>query len=269
MKVSDLDLRTFEAEGAPPLPAGGVEGRVAHEGASIWYAAHGDGSPVLLLHGALGNSLDWGYQVPALLEAGYRAILIDNSGRGRSTLGTPPLGYDLMASEVLAVMDVLDIPKAAIVGWSDGAIIGLTLAMKYPERISRVFAFGCNMDLEGVKQVSPSDPLITRVFSRAAEDYARLSEKPDDFHAVAALVSQMMATQPNYRPRDLGRIRVPIAIAAADGDEFIKLEHTQYLARSIPGAELIMLPGVTHFAPLQRPGEFNTAMLAFLAPACR
>ena len=74
----------------------------------------------------------------------------------------------------------------------------------------------------------------------------------------------MQRTQPNYTAQDLERIKVPVAIVQSEHDEFIKREHAEYLARSIPGAEFVLLPGVSHFAPLQRPAEFNRAMLAFL-----
>lgn len=220
---------------------------------------------MILLHGALDHSGHWGYQVPALLAAGRRVVLIDSRGRGRSTLGTQPLTYELLASEVLAVMDALALKRAAIAGWSDGAIIGLVLAMRSPARVTRVFAFGGNMDPSGNKPDSPPDPLVTRVFRRAVEDYARLSETPGEFERMSAAVGRMMKTQPNYGVLDLARIRTPVAIVAGQNDEFIEREHTEYLARTIPGATLTILPGVTHFAPLQRPAEFNTALLAFLA----
>ncbi|MEA2664582.1 MAG: hypothetical protein QOI11_1526 [Candidatus Eremiobacteraeota bacterium] len=218
---------------------------------------------MILLHGAFDHSGHWGYQVPALLEAGRRVVLIDSRGRGRSTLGTQPLTYELLASEVLAVMDALGLERAAVAGWSDGAIVGLVLAMQRPERITRVFAFGCNMDLSGVKPDSPSD-LVARVFGRAVADYARLSPTPGEFERTSAAVNRMMKTQPAYGALDLARIGTPVAIVAGENDEFIEREHSEYLARTIPGATLTILPGVTHFAPLQRPAEFNTALLAFL-----
>ena len=74
----------------------------------------------------------------------------------------------------------------------------------------------------------------------------------------------MQRTQPDYSAGDLARIRVPVLIAQGEGDEFIKREHAEYLARSIPGAKLAILPGVSHFAPLQRPEIFNEMMLAFV-----
>ncbi|WP_163564584.1 alpha/beta fold hydrolase, partial [Klebsiella pneumoniae] len=88
-----------------------------------------------------------------------------------------------------------------------------------------------------------------------------LSATPDDFDAFVGAVSLMMQTEPNYTTADLGRIRVPVSIVQSEHDEFIKPEHAAYLARSIPGAKLIGLPGVSHFAPLQRPELFNKAVL--------
>jgi pimeloyl-ACP methyl ester carboxylesterase len=241
-----------------------VQGYVDHDGARIWYAAFGAGSPVILLHGGLGHSGNWSYQVPALVSAGHRVILVDSRGHGRSTRDQRPYKYELMASDVLAVMDALRMEKAAFTGWSDGACIALILAMKAPQRVAGVFFFGCNMDPSGTKELAPN-PVIERCFARHAEDYARLSATPDQFRAFVEAVGQMMKTEPNYSARDLAEIDVPVAIAQSQHDEFIKPEHAEYLARSIRGAELIILPGVGHFAPLQRPGQFNGVLLAFLA----
>jgi pimeloyl-ACP methyl ester carboxylesterase len=87
---------------------------------------------VILLHGGLGHSGNWGYQVPALVESGYRAVLIDSRGHGRSTRDALPFSYELMASDVLAVIDRLHLERAALVGWSDGACTALILAAKAP-----------------------------------------------------------------------------------------------------------------------------------------
>src|SRR6201996_5666568 len=116
MERFDDDLRKFEADGAAPLPVATVQGYVEHEGANIWYATYGSGSPVILLHGGLGHSGNWGYQVPVLVRSGYRAVLIDSRGHGRSTRDARPFLYERMASDVLAVMDALGLEKAALVG---------------------------------------------------------------------------------------------------------------------------------------------------------
>ena len=115
MQPYDDDLSRFEAEGAPPLPDTDDWGLVENDGARIWYAAYGTGSAVILLHGGLGHGGNWGYQVPALVENGYRAILIDSRGHGRSTRSAQPYSYELMASDVLALMDHLKIDKASLV----------------------------------------------------------------------------------------------------------------------------------------------------------
>lgn len=262
MEPRDDELIRFEAQGAAPLPPASVEGHVEHDGARIWYASWGAGPAVILLHGGLGHSGNWGYQLAALLGSGRRVVLIDSRGHGRSTRDTRPYSYELMAADVLAVMDELGLEKAAFVGWSDGACIALILAMTAPSRVEGVFFFACNMDPSGTLEFHPT-PVIDRCFARHARDYAALSATPDDFNPFVEAVSLMMRTEPNYQAADLALIKVPVAIVLGEHDEFIKPEHAEYLARSIP-AEMIYLKGVSHFAPLQRPAEFNAAVVSFL-----
>lgn len=263
MSLYDDDLSRFAEHGAA-LPAPDREGRVEHDGALIWYASFGSGPPIILLHGGLGHSGNWGNQVSALAAAGHRVVTIDSRGHGRSTRDDRPYSYEFMASDVVAVMDHLSLDKATLVGWSDGACVALVLASKAPARVAGVFFFACNMDPGGTKQIEPS-PLLDRCFSRHKKDYAMLSATPGDFDQFVGAVGLMMRTQPNYTKEDLGAIKVPVVIALGEHDEFIKREHANYLADAIPGAELLILPGVSHFAPLQRPDEFNATVLAFAA----
>lgn len=264
MTAHDDDLSSFFAHGAAPLPPATEEGYVDHDGARIWYSTYGSGDPVVLLHGGLGHSGNWGAQVPALLAAGYRAILIDSRGHGRSTRDARPYSYELMATDVRAVMDALRLDSASLVGWSDGACAALILARTDPARVTRVFFFGCNMDPSGTKSDWAPNPIVDRCFGRHAKDYARLSATPNDFRAFVDAVTLMMQTQPSYSADDLREIRVPVTIAQSEHDEFIRSEHAEYLARTIPEATLVMLRGVSHFAPLQRPELFNAAILDFL-----
>ncbi len=263
MEIYDDDLRKFEANGAAPLPIAMDQGYVEHDGVRIWYAAYGAGSPVILLHGGLGHSGNWGYQVPALVGSGYRAVVIDSRGHGRSTRDARPFMYELMASDVLAVMDALRIERAVLVGWSDGACTALVLAAEAPARVAGVFFFACNMDPSGVRPIEPG-PILDRCFSRHMKDYAKLSATPDQFKPFVEALGLMQRTQPNYSAHDLAQISVPVAIVQGEYEEFIKRDHAEYLARSIPNAELVFLNGVSHFAPLQRPEQFNDAMLAFV-----
>ncbi len=261
--MQDDDLIAFQAAGAAPLPTALVEGSLEHDGARIWHASYGSGPPVILLHGGLGHSGNWGYQVPALIRSGYRVVLIDSRGHGHSTRDERLYSYELMASDVLAVMDLLGVGKAAVIGWSDGACTGLILGATTPQRIAGVFFFGCNMDPSGTKPFELS-PIIERCFARHSQDYATLSATPEQFDEFCGAVGLMQRTQPNYTSADLARIRVPVTVVHSEHDEFIKREHAEYLAASIPNAELRILDGVSHFAPLQRPEQFNGEVLAFL-----
>jgi pimeloyl-ACP methyl ester carboxylesterase len=268
LEIHDDDLIRFEAEGAAPLPVSDDEGYIDNEGARIWYASYGSGAPVILLHGGLGNSGNWGYQVPALIGSGYRVVVIDSRGHGRSTRDTRPYSYELMASDVSAVMSVLQLEQASLVGWSDGACIALVLASQAPVRVAGVFFFACNMDPSGTKEFVFT-PVIGRCLNRHQQDYARLSATPDQFDEFFEAVGLMQKTQPNYSAQDLAEIEVPVTIVHSEHDEFIKREHAEYLARSIPNAELVNLPGVSHFAPVQRPDLFNRTILTFLSKVLR
>lgn len=265
MDVRDDDLSKFAAQGAAPLPPGDSQGSIERKGATIWYASYGSGRPVVLLHGGLGNSGNWGYQLPALLDSGYRALVIDSRGHGRSTRDSRPFSYELMADDVLAVMDALQVQRAALVGWSDGACTALVLAAAHPDRSAGVFYFACNMDPSGVTEsMDWSAPTLGHCVSRHRQDYAQLSSTPEQFDDFAEAVGLMQRTQPNYSASDLAAIRTHVAIVHSEHDEFIKREHADYLARTIPGAAFVYLEGVSHFAPLQRPAQFNGALLAFL-----
>ena len=173
-----------------------------------------------------------------------------------------------MAPDVQAVMDSLGLERASFVGWSDGAVVALTLAMIAPERVNGVFFFGCNVDPSGAKDLEPS-PILERCFSRHAKDYAALSATPEGFDDFANAVNLMMETQPNYSAQELAQVQVPVTVVHSEFDEFIKREHAEYLARTLPNATLIHLRGVSHFAPLQRPEQFNRAVLEFLGEALR
>jgi pimeloyl-ACP methyl ester carboxylesterase len=247
----------------PTLPTPSRSGIAPVNGIKIWYAIFGHGEPVIMLHGGLANSNYWGLQVPAL-AAHYEVIVMDSRGHGRSTRTDAPITYDRMASDVLALMNFLHIRRAAIVGWSDGAIIGLDLAIHHPERVRRLFAFAANSDPSGVKDVSAS-PVFTAFEARAQREYRELSPTPDGFKAFLANITGMWATEPHFTDAQLRAITVPTWIADGDHDEAIKRENTDHMAATIPGAGELILPEVSHFAMLQDPAMFNEALLHFLA----
>lgn len=263
MAAYDDELEKFEASGAAPLPVTDDVGFIDNDGAHIWYSAYGIGKPVILLHGGLGHSGNWGYQVPSLIENGYRAVVIDSRGHGRSTRDAQPYSYERMASDVLAVMNALHLDRVVLVGWSDGACTALILADKHPARVAGVFFFACSMDPTGIMSFQPT-PALNRCFARHTADYKQLSPTPEQFEQFVQDVSLMQRTQPNYSMHDLAKVKVPVRIVQSEKDEFIRREHAEHLANAIPGASFLLLGGVSHFAPLQRPGQFNKAMLAFV-----
>lgn len=253
----------------PVLPRASQSGFAPVNGIRIWYAIFGSGAPVVLLHGGLANANYWGNQVSPL-ALHYRVIVMDSRGHGHSSRNSQPFGYDLMASDVLALLDYLRLRKVAIVGWSDGAIIGLDIAIHYPERVSKLFAFAANSDPDGVKDVN-SSPTFTAFEARAGREYAALSPTPREYKAFLAQITRMWATEPHFTDRQLGGIRVPIWIVDADHDEAIKRENTLYMADHIPGSCLLIQPGVSHFSFLQDPDQFTGDIEHFLvrADTCR
>jgi pimeloyl-ACP methyl ester carboxylesterase len=246
----------------PSLPKAAHSGYAPVNGIKIWYAVFGHGQAVILLHGGLANSNYWGNQVPALAKH-YQVIVMDSLGHGRSTRNEQPYGYDLMASDVVGLMDFLKIQKAAVVGWSDGAILGLDIAIHHPERLTKLFAFAANSDPSGVADISKSD-VFNAYIARAAKEYEQLSATPTQYNAFLDQIGKMWATQPNFTEAQLRGITTPTWIVDADHDEAIKRENTEYMAKMIPNSGLLLQPEVSHFSFLQDPQQFTNDVLHFL-----
>lgn len=247
-----------------PLPEAKQSGYAPVNGIELYYAIYGEGPPLIMLHGGLANTEYFGNQIPVFAKQ-YTVIAVDSRGHGRSSRDAKPYSYGLMASDVVALMDYLKIPKASIVGWSDGGIIGLDIAMNHPDRLDKLFAFGANTNVAGLKPNIDKDPVFSKYIENAGKDYARLSKTPTEYESFVKQISEMWATQPDYKPEQLAKIKSPVAIADGEHDEAIRQEHDVEMANAIPGAKLIILPGVSHFAFLQNPDMFNKAVLDFLA----
>src|SRR3984893_2853091 len=162
----------------PPTPApvpGEYTGHAKVNGISLYYAAIGHGSPVVLLHGGLANSDYWGNQIKALAPH-HTVIAVDSRGHG--------------ADDVVALLDTLHIAKADVVGWSDGAILGLDLAIRHPGRVGKVFAFAANTVTSGVQEGVEKKPTFAAFIERAGHEYAKLSETPKDYDPFVAQISK-------------------------------------------------------------------------------
>ncbi|GAC1356902.1 MAG: hypothetical protein NVSMB31_17430 [Vulcanimicrobiaceae bacterium] len=168
-----------------------------------------------------------------------------------------------MASDVIGLMDYLQVRKAALIGASDGANIGLDIAINHPERVTRLFAFAGNSNPTALKNAAPS-ATGRAFFLRLQREYQTLSPTPGDFERVSKLLSIMWDTQPRFTTQQLKAIHVPVWIVDGDHEQFIKRQNTDYMSSMIPGAYELILPGVSHGAPMQDPKLFTEARLDFL-----
>ncbi len=246
-----------------PMPAPASKGTAEVNGIAMHYATFGAGDPVLLLHGGLGHADLWSAQIADLMTD-HLVIVADSRGHGRSTRDEQPYGYDLMAADYVALLDHLGIEKVDLVGWSDGGIIGLAIAMQHPDRLDRLFAHAANVTTDGVDPSVAEDPVFATYIADMAADYTRLSPTPDQFDPFVAQISEMWATQPNWTDAEIAAITTPPAVVLGEHDEAITRAHTEHMAATIPGAELVILSGVSHFAMLQDPTAYTAAVRAFL-----
>ncbi len=254
----------------PALPPARVSGPVHVNDIEMWRAEFGprNGKPVVMVHGGLANSNYFGTVIPFLVAQGFRVIAVDSRGHGRSTRSAQRYSYELMTSDVVAMLDALHVDKADLVGWSDGAIIGIVMAIEHPDRLHRVFAFGANTDPAGLKSGFDKPGSLFKAFEvRAGKEYRELSPTPGQYDNFLAQISQMWATEPHIGDASLRGITVPVVIADGRYDEAIKQSHSRAIAATIPNSHLVILPGVSHFAMLQNPPLFARAVLdALTAP---
>jgi pimeloyl-ACP methyl ester carboxylesterase len=247
----------------PAMPAPDASGDVTVDDAKIHYAIFGTGDAVVLLHGGLGNGDYMVFQAQALAPS-HRVIVIDLRGQGRSTRGAHGIHYHQMAEDVIAVLDALKIDRAAVAGWSDGAIIAIDLAIHHGDRIAKAFAFAANTDPSGTIKHGGAAKTVGAYFSMARADTKRLT--PDPKHVLDAIadLNAMWKSEPAYTKEELGSIAIPVAIVDGDHDELIKLSHTKQIAAQIPGAKLIILKDASHFALWQAPDDFDKALIDFV-----
>jgi len=251
----------------PPaaLPEADESGLAPVDDIMMWYAVFNKdgGNPVLLIHGGTSNAETWGNQVPVLMR-NHEVILGESRGHGRTTRSAKPYSYQLMADDYIGLLDYLKVDKVALVGWSDGGIIGLDLAMRYPQRLSKLWAYGANTVVSGLKDGFDKDPVFSKAIELQGKQYERLSPTPKGYDDFVAAISQMWNSQPDYKPEQLMMITVPTMIVDGEYDEAIKREHTEDIAREIPGAKLLIMPGVSHFGHWQNPQLYNRELTSFL-----
>lgn len=252
----------------PAMPKPDAEDGVEVKGARIYYSVYGEGDPVVLLHGGLGNSMHFAFQLPALTDR-FQVITIDSRGQGRSSRGTGPITYDQMAADVIAVLDKLAIRRASIVGWSDGGEIALKLAIAFPDRVDRLFVFAANYNLNGSKPRNAPSPTFAAYTARCRSDHARLSRSGLSYTALVEALLPLWRNPTGITREQLQAIRAPVMMADGDHDEIILLSQIQEMAALIPNGQLTVFEDTSHFALWQDPATFNRVMIDFLTARTR
>ena len=247
----------------PALPPPDSTGFLEIQGARLFHARFGTGEPILLLHGGLANANYWGHLIPVLART-RQVLVMDTRGHGRSTLGEAGLSYPLLARDALALLDAVDIPRLPVIGWSDGGIVGLALAMMAPRRVSRLFTSGANYNRAGGRPDAQSHPTVRAYEVRCGREHHAMSPRTESFDRLRQALGRMWRGGPDYTPAQLAGIRIPATIAAGEHDEFITTAHTHALATAIPGARLVIQSGLSHFALLQDPARFAADVIRFL-----
>jgi pimeloyl-ACP methyl ester carboxylesterase len=234
-------------------------------GHPTWVVDQGGGSEtVLLLHGGLSNSEDLLGSIGAPLSERYRVVAFDRAGHGRTKdTNATAFHYDDMANETVAVLETVVGGPAHLVGWSDGGIIALLLAIRRPDLVSKIVTIGANYHHDGIVSVplSPDSPEMAMLASSFAE---RSPDGADHFPEVLRKSLTMFGTEPEMTVADLAQIAVPALVISCD-DEVVHLEHTLSLYKALPAGQLAVVPGTSHVLPLEKPGDTARLVLDFLA----
>ena len=235
-------------------------------GIRMYYELAGDGPPLLLLHGGAGNCRQFDRQ-RADFASRHRLVLPDSRAQGRTSDGPGPLTYHEMADDVLALLDLLGIGRADVMGWSDGGNIGIDLAIHHPGRVAHLVTFGSNFSPEGLEPAALEWNRTATAASFGPEmraGWTALNPQPENYEAAMNKMLEMWRTEPRFTPLGLASIRVPTLVCAGEHD-VVRREHTLALAEAIPTAESWIVPGASHAAMLERPDLVNPRVLGFLA----
>lgn len=244
------------------------------DGARIAVFAYGDecGEPVLVVHGNGEEHGIFGPTIDELVGRGHLVVAADSRGQGKSSLGSARITYELMADDALAALDALGIGAAHMLGFSDGAIEALLLARDHPERALSVTALGANLTPEGV--VDAGWDLVGAIAGLRAwaehewgegVDPELLTPTPQEAAGTADLL-QLMLDEPHIDASSLGAIRCPVTVVAGEFD-VIRDDETVAIARAIPGARLLIVPGEGHSLPKHVPGFVTHCLLETIARA--
>jgi pimeloyl-ACP methyl ester carboxylesterase len=233
-------------------------------GVHTYYEEHGSGDPLLLLHGGLADADSLGQQTPTFAQR-YRVIVPERRGHGRTADIEGPITYDVMADDTIALMDALGTGPSHLVGWSDGGNIGLLVAMKRPDLVRKVVTMGANFSADGLmpEALAAFTPGTSTSAIPMMQDMWKASAvEPERFDVV---IDKMLRCWNDYAipAADLARIEAPVLVMVGD-DDIIRFDHTIDLYETLPDAQLAVIPGASHLAPIEKAGLVNQLVLDFV-----
>lgn len=226
-----------------------------HAGVKLYYEIYGAGEPLLLVHGNGGSIADLGAQV-AHFQKSYRVIAMDSRDQGRSGDSPEGLTYEKMTEDLAALLDHLKTGPANVLGWSDGGIETLLLAILYPAKVKKIVVMSANLN----PSTDAFSPEII-AFLKSYIDAIPTADTPQGQREWK--VASIMLVQPQIDPKALEAITVPALIMAGDHD-LIREEHTVEIYHHIPNSQLAIFPNATHALPFDDPESFNATVERFL-----
>ncbi|HVW98747.1 MAG TPA: alpha/beta hydrolase [Mucilaginibacter sp.] len=219
-------------------------------GIKMYCEIYGNGRPLLLIHGNGGNISAFSKTIPYFAKK-YKVIAVDSRAHGKSADDRDSLSFEMMADDFNALLDTLHIKKSYIIGWSDGGINALLMAMRHPEKVISFAATGANLWPD-------STALIPSLWKEMAGYYASNKDKKrttakekNDWK-----IFMLDWEQPHISPSALQTIKCPALIICGDHD-LIPVEHTALIYEHIPKANLWVLPNSGHGTLIEHTDEFN------------
>ncbi len=232
-----------------------------------WFEEHaqGDGSTVVLLHGGMCTAATWGAQIEALSD-GRRLLVPERRGHGH-TADPGEISYDLMADDTVAFLEAVAGGPADLVGWSDGGIVGLLVALRRPDLVNKLVLIGTNFHHEGTLPEffeGMDDPMSDGLATLRVPYEEASPDGPEHWPVVMGKLLEMWKTSPTLTVEDLRTIDVPTLVLVGD-DDAMSLAHTVELFESLPQGQLAVVPGSSHLVPIEKPALVNQLVNDFLA----
>jgi len=257
-------LRASPPAAAPVTPYGDNPA-AAHtatlNGIKLYYEVYGDGAPLVVLHGNGGSIAALRYQIE-FFRTHRQVIAVDSRGHGHSEMGAGHLTYVQMADDVAALLAQLHSGPADVLGWSDGGIVALLLALHHPAAVHRIALSGANLSPD---DLAPGDLAGMTAELRNARAMLAAGDHVRPWDIVCQHL-QLMVTQPHITAADLARIPAPALVLAGEHD-LIAAAHTRRIAAALPHAQLHIFPGAGHGALQEVPAAFNAIVEQFFTAA--